>query len=108
MDADAARGETGSEVAGAVVTSLVAQGDGWELRQVVAPPGATHGPRQAEVDACVVVLGGELVFRVDGRPHTLNAHAALFVPAGALRAFVAGRQGARFLALHLAPRPAAS
>ncbi len=94
--------------AAAVATTLVAQGDGWELRQVAAAPGATHGPRRADVDACVVILSGEVVFCVDGQSHVLRTHAALFVSAGAQRAFVAGRQGALLLALHLPPRDAAS
>ena len=91
----------------AVATTLVAQGDGWDLRQVAATAGAVHGPRRADVDACVVVLSGAVVFRVDGQSHTLHDHGALFVPAGALRAFVAGASGVRFLALHLPPPAAA-
>ncbi len=90
-----------------VATTLVAQGDGWELRQVTAAAGAVHGPRRADVDACVVVLSGAVVFRVDGRSHSLHDHGALFVPAGALRGFVAGASGVRFLALHLPPPAAA-
>lgn len=73
----------------------------YDLRRVVAAPGAAHGPGSYAGDACVCVLAGSVTFTVGGRPYELRERDVLWVPAGALRQFTAGPAGAEILAAHL-------
>ncbi len=73
----------------------------YDIRRVSAGPGQAHGPGRHEGDACVLLLAGTVEFAVDGRAHRLAAGDLLWVPARALRGFVAGPEGAVLLAIHL-------
>jgi quercetin dioxygenase-like cupin family protein len=73
----------------------------YDVRRVAAAPNAAHGPGRYAGDACVCVLAGSVTFTVEGRAYQLRQRDVLWVPAGVLRAFAAGPEGAELLAVHL-------
>lgn len=54
-----------------------------------------------ERDVLVVVLSGSGVVRVDGNDHPVFTQQAVIVPKGSERAITAGREGIRYLSVHL-------
>jgi uncharacterized cupin superfamily protein len=54
----------------------------------------------AELDVLVVVLAGDGVVTIDGRPHELRAAQAILIERGCSRAIRAGSGGLRYLSIH--------
>lgn len=79
-----------------------------DVNLVVLGPGGGIGEHTNDaVDVCVVLLEGSAALVIDGVEHALSAHELAFVPRGARRAITAGRDGVRYLSMHVAgPGPA--
>ncbi len=88
-------GKTIDEYVGRVATGTEAV----SVARMTAPPGWSEPAQQPEFDEITLVLAGEVVVEHEGGPTSVTAGQALLTYAGERVRYLAGEQGASYVAI---------